>query len=195
MKKCLIRLGPAVTPKTLDDVGPERDVYDRLELCTRSQVTEQGHLVLLPAAPVCIDHDDDQEVGRIIRLHTFDDALGRWWFARCEISQPPEWLRRGTKASICFSALQRGEAAGRGVVRHALVREVSILSPGVIPAEPFAEVAVLEDAPTPARPLTRHERDIDRLRGLIVLGWDPEQAIRRLQRSQHASQLANRAVF
>lgn len=181
MKTCLIRLGPGVTPETLDNVGPERDIYDRLELCTRSQVTEHGHLVLLPDAPVCIDHDDDQEVGRIVDLLRFDDAHGRWHWAKCEIDRPPEWLRRGTKASICFSALQRGEAANRGIVRRAIVREVSILSPGVKPAEPFAEVAVLKDAPKPARPQSRHERDLDQLRGLIALGWDPEQAVRRLR--------------
>jgi hypothetical protein len=116
-----------------------------------------GALKLNPGAPVRIDHIKTRNIGRVLGLIEFDFPPGRWVFASCEIDEPPEWLRRGTAASMSWCNLGVREPMPGGWLRHnaGLVTEVSVLSPGVKPAEPGAQVVTLNrTSPPPAAPAT-----------------------------------------
>ena len=81
-----------------------------------------------------------------------------WLAALARISDPPAWLERGIRASFCWKALKR-QRLGRDCERilSGWVEEVSLLSPGVKPREPAAQVVTLSRAeppnpkPTPQR--------------------------------------------
>jgi hypothetical protein len=105
---------------------------------------------LLPGAPVLVDHDDERRVGLVRELRRLDDyAFGRSLMALCEIDDPPPWLRQDTAASFAFVTLHRQAYNGWEIVRRGLVREVSVLSPSVKPAEPLARVLTFHPAVPP----------------------------------------------
>jgi hypothetical protein len=60
--------------------------------------------------------------------------------ALAELDDAPPWLQKGTPASISHSACHRTIYNGWEVIRDGLVTEVSVLSPGVKPAEPLAQL-------------------------------------------------------
>jgi hypothetical protein len=134
--RTVIKLGPIATSTVLLS-SPEnrtsRVLYDR------------HGLVLTPAgAPVVINHDITRKVGRVLELAVWPDTDGDWLVARCDVTDPPEWLRRGTKASFEYATTWRWEHGGWEWIRSGLVTEVSILTPSTQPAEPRAQFVLLE---------------------------------------------------
>ena len=105
------------------------------------------NLTLMPrGAPVLVGHDSEREVGVVDELVEWPDTDGLWLFARCTINAPPTWLRRGTKASFECLPLQEQRMGDWNRIMRGLVREVSILQPGLQPAEPRAGVWLLQRA-------------------------------------------------
>jgi hypothetical protein len=138
-KVALIRFGLAATPAVLlGNARRNRTVYDSLRM-------------LGEEAPVFVDHEDRQ-IGVVRDVFRMDDTPLRasWWTARVEIDDAPEWLSTNTPASVGFAALHRGTPINGwdDLVRSALVTEVSVLSPGVRPAEPLAKVVFLREHAT-----------------------------------------------
>ena len=137
-KIALVRFGLAATPAVLlGDARRDRTVYDNLRL-------------LGDEVPVFVDHDKDCEIGVVRDVFRMDDTplSASWWTARVEIDDPPEWLARNTPASVCFAALHRGTPVNgwEDIIRRGIVKEVSILSPGVRPDEDCARVVLLREA-------------------------------------------------
>lgn len=83
-----------------------------------------------------------------------EDTTGPWLVARAVVTDPPSWLARSTPASLSQKILERSSFYA-GLIRHALLDEVSLLSPGVKPAEPLAKVVLLERAEKPSVPAAR----------------------------------------
>jgi hypothetical protein len=76
------------------------------------------------------------------------------------LNDPPAWLRTGSGVSISRSAYSRRDpGAGWGLIRKALLSEVSILSPGVEPAFPGAQVVWIGDPQPPASKTDRTAAD------------------------------------
>ena len=129
---------------------PGRWLYERLDFLPGRET-----------AQLLVDHDPDREVGVVNHLWRWDWTDGPWVVANVTVTDPPCWLKRGTRASFAFGVVQRRHLDIAGtqaeVIARGLVREVSLLSPGTDPAEPRAEVLGLrqvaraESVPTPAR--------------------------------------------
>jgi hypothetical protein len=131
----LIKVAPLVTPDAFHDpasVPAGRTLYQR------------GGLELMPRAPLVIDHDCGREIGQVRQLAEFRDTDGLWLAAHCTVANPPEWLKVGTRASFSFGLLSDQRVGDWRRVLRALVSEVSVLSPGIEPAEPRAKVMLLE---------------------------------------------------
>ena len=112
---------------------------------------QRGALTLKAGAPLVIDHDMGRPVGVVNELVEFVETDGPWLCARCTITDPPSWLRRGTKASFAFYELQQQAVGDWERVLRGLVSEVSILSAARRPKEPRAEVTLLyRSKPSPA---------------------------------------------
>lgn len=136
----LIKIGRLVTADLVNS-EPRADI----------SLYQRGALKLNGGAPpVLVDHDYDRPIGQVLGLFEAPDTDGHWLWARCRIDQPPDWLKKGTKASIGYKALFRGGMGEWSWIHRGLLTEVSILSPGVQPAEPLAHVALLERAASPA---------------------------------------------
>ena len=80
----------------------------------------------------------------MLELDVWPDTDGDWLVARCDVTDPPGWLRLGTKASFEFVATHRWEYGGWECIRRALVTEVSILTSSTQRCELRAQVVVLE---------------------------------------------------
>jgi hypothetical protein len=87
--------------------------------------------------------NDDRRVGRVVELTEWDLADGLWLCARCEITDPPEWLSKGTRASYAYKRVHEQDVGAWTSLQRALVTEVSILAPGREPAKPRASVIYL----------------------------------------------------
>jgi hypothetical protein len=83
-------------------------------------------------------------------LFELPDTDGLWLAARCTVTSPPAWLKRGTRASFGFVRRSEQEIPGRCRVQCGYVTEVSVLRPGVEPAEPRAQVSLLTSSPAAA---------------------------------------------
>lgn len=156
--KALIRLGPIATVDMINSDARKdgRLLYDQMRLA--------------PGAPVCVNHERGREVGTVTELIRMPDTpFGLWLVARCKIDNPPDWLKRGTAASFGFATLLRGEFHGWEICRRGLLNEVSVLSPGVKPAEPLAQVVLLtrDDPPRAHTPKPRTSVGDDRAKLLI----------------------------
>jgi hypothetical protein len=113
--------------------GEGRTLYDR-----KSMLTLEREI------PVVVDHDLDQRIGVVRWIDELPDTDGSWYAALTEITHPPPWLKRGTRVSFCSRPFQRSEYNGWQIVRRAILEELSVLSPGVRPVEPCAQVLRLE---------------------------------------------------
>lgn len=145
----LIRIAPIFDLKR--DLHPDKIDPDRI-MYSRGSLTLRGD-----APPVLIGHDDDRPIGVVRKLIEFDDTDGRWIAASCRIDKDkaPAWLRggrNGTRASFRIATLQRTTFHDVTRVLRGLVSEVSVLPPGVEPAEPLASVAWFGPAPTAQPP-------------------------------------------
>jgi hypothetical protein len=151
MRRCVIRLGPIATGDTLAGEehrdasnGEPRTLFDSMRLA--------------PDAPLLVDHDPEQVVGRVVELARWDDGheLAPWLAARVEIFDGlAEWVSKRTAASFKYLTLHRSELHGWEVIRSGYVREVSVLHAGTRPAEPLARVVLIRDEPEPER-IIRH---------------------------------------
>ena len=132
----VIKIGPLVTADVLRNPGSvraDRKLYQRGGL----------ELLSLKGVPLLADHDTSRQVGTVHELINFPDTDGEWIAARATITDKPEWLKRGTRASFGFASLQDQQVGDWSRVLRGLISEVSILSPGVRPVEPLAQVALL----------------------------------------------------
>ena len=134
--KAVIGLGRIFTAELLaraETLPAGSDVYDR------------GGLRLNRHVAVLVDHDPSRPIGYVRELATFEGADGPWVTARAIITAPPSWLRRGSAASVCYAATFKRELGPATHVRHGLVREVSVLSAACRPANPGAQLLLLEE--------------------------------------------------
>jgi hypothetical protein len=114
--------------------------------------------------PLLVDHDDERRVGTVHAIHRMEWTDGPWMVAYATVHDPPRWLRRyDTKASFGFSAMWRGTFTECEHIMAALVNEVSILSPGTLPAEPLARVLSL-------RPIRRSDATTPGPAGEVIYG-------------------------
>jgi len=83
----------------------------------------------------------------------FGTRIRRWWFAACELDECPDWLKRGGGVSWGYHHLSSYTPWGGGpdVMTSALIREISVLSPGVNPAVKLARVAYVKEKPVAVR--------------------------------------------
>jgi hypothetical protein len=140
----LIKFAPVFTHERFNDVTwarPGRRMYER------------GALEFMPgwdSIPLIVDHDDEREIGVVHRFGAIDWVDGPWLYAVATVTDPPSWLKRGTRASFESRPFDQRDVIIREhraeVVARAFVSEVSVLSPSVKPAEPLAEVLSLRAA-------------------------------------------------
>jgi len=106
-------------------------------------------LKLLPGeVALLVDHDDERQIGVVRALYELAWTDGRWVVADAVVTDPPSWLRKGTPASLSrYNTHVTRSAEGAERVTSAFVNEVSVLPPGVKPAEPRAQVVHLEAEP------------------------------------------------
>ena len=136
MKAALLRFAPVYDPRIITD--PK---------LARALVVERGALERVrrnEPLPVVVDHE--HQVGTVREIFTAPDVLyGRnvtdFYFASVELSDPPTWLRRSGGVSWSYRALHTREVGESTVLARGLIDEVSLLSPSVQPAEPFATVS------------------------------------------------------
>jgi hypothetical protein len=119
---------------------------------TDTLLIDPAGITLSPGAPVLVDHDEAQEIGRVEGLREAADIDGRWLAAECLLTNPPSWLvRAGAGASFEMyikSAVPFG--AGRVVLRGH-ISEVTIAR-ALRPADRAARVSWISDCqPVAAR--------------------------------------------
>lgn len=106
---------------------------------------EAGALKFAPAVtavPLLVDHDSERRIGTVFELVRVEWLDGPWLCARATVDHAPAWLRTRTKASFGFVP-HNTRTYANDLIAGALVREVTVLSPGRKPAEPCAEVLLL----------------------------------------------------
>ena len=104
--------------------------------------------------PLLVDHDDQHQIGHVREFVRMEDTTGPWIFGRAVVTTPPTWLKRGTPASFGSKILTRS-SFDHYVVRDAIVYEISILSAAKRPAEPLAQVTLLERVNPASAPAAR----------------------------------------
>ena len=138
---------------------------------------QPGALFFLPTrttVSLFIDHDDDREIGYVREIVRMEESTGPWLVGRAVVTDPTAWLRRGTAASLGSKILHRSSCYD-DLVHSAIVAEISVLSPGVKPAEPLAQVTLLERVGPASSPAARPSSP-DRAAGEVIYGG---QLIRR----------------
>lgn len=113
-----------------------------------------GSLQLLPReVALLVNHEKHRQIGVVRALFELDWTDGKWVVADATVTDPPEWLKRGTPASYGRHNVHANPTAeGAERVTRAFVSEVSVLSPGVEPAEPLARVITFAPAEQPKAP-------------------------------------------
>jgi hypothetical protein len=111
-----IQFAPIFTAERMAEGARATDLYQR------------GSLRFLPSqssVPLLVDHDKDREVGVVHELVEWENTDGPWFVARATVTEAPEWLERGSRASFGYANLERqeiggwGRAAGAGRARGA----------------------------------------------------------------------------
>ena len=145
-----IELAPILTAERWDDpkwMRPDRVFY------------WPGSLKLIPRQPTPIvrDHHMDDVIGTVTELFTMPFTDGEWIVARGVVDNPPSWLQpHRTKASVGYwNVHSTPHINGSTRITSALVEEISLLR-DLTPAEPLAEVVLLQRSTTPSSaPATR----------------------------------------
>jgi hypothetical protein len=158
----MIKFAPVLTAERYNNPKwerPGRDFY------------WSGSLTLLPRreTPLLVNHDESRQVGIVRELSVLDWTDGKWICAHVTVTDPPCWLDKRTAASfgrIDVHAPLMGKDAKR--VTSAFVKEVSLLPPGVEPAEPLAQVLWIGEAESPAAGLSS-DRPVA---GEVILGGE-----------------------
>ena len=137
--KAVIRIAQVATP----------DLYLSDTIRAGRELWHTRALQLAPNPVVLVNHIPDRVIGRVIELDEWDDTTGRWVVARCELDDPPGWLRggsRGTAASMSWIDLSHSQEMPSGWRRYnrGLVTEVSVLTHGFEPVETLARVVLLQ---------------------------------------------------
>jgi hypothetical protein len=135
----LIRFAPLTTLDRVNDPAWKaegRTLYD------------SSSLTFVPGQTTCpliIDHDDTKQIGVVRSIARFEDVDGPWLAAVATIYDRPAWLKKyDTKVSFRYKpAGTSNDVFGCQIVRRGLIEEVSVLSPGVEPAEPGAKVLTI----------------------------------------------------
>lgn len=138
----LLKVAPVYSSKLVLDPALRRE--------TR---TLYGSLEQLPdqELPLLANHDPGKRIGTVRKMFRHPDVDGDWHAALVDVDDPPPtWLKVGTPVSFKFVTLSRTTAGGCETITRGLMLEVSVLSPGVEPAEPRARVATLERSSSPA---------------------------------------------
>jgi len=147
--EALITIAPLLDARRFRDPEwerPDRDSY------------WGGSLTLLrrEGVPLLIDHDDARRIGTVHALYELEVGGSKWVTASATVTDPPAWLRKHTPASFRrHDAYTVESVKGAQRVGAAFVGEVSVLPPGVEPAEPLARVITFAPAKEP-KPAARH---------------------------------------
>ena len=92
----LIKIAPITTLERVNDPNwarSGRTLYDH------------GSLTFFPgktSVPLLVNHDENHEIGVVRELMRFEDTDGPWLVAVANVSDRPEWLKRGVRASFGF---------------------------------------------------------------------------------------------
>ena len=116
--EALLRFVPAFDARHFDEdaPGPRPELvvsHDALKKTKREVPT-----------PVVIDHDPERVVGHVRNVFVGTDVdygtrVRRWFFAACELSEKPDWLKRGCGVSWSYHSLHEYKpAAARDVDTH-----------------------------------------------------------------------------
>lgn len=148
----IVRLGPRATVGLLNSRVAKRTLYG-----------DDIRMLAHKPTPVVLDHDDDQEVGEVLELFTFDDWVpagvpdARWLAARIRLhDDAPAWIKKGTGASISFwPGYVNNDFFGWQRVASAVLKEVTLCSSATSPVEPLAQVLTLSES-QPAGQLIEH---------------------------------------
>lgn len=140
--RVLVRIAKVIADDVWDDpeaIGPDRELFWPRALKLRPTATP---------VPVRVDHIKTRDIGRVTALSDVKDIDGRWVIAHCDVDEPPVWLRRDTPASMSWCNLGPRVPMPGGWTRHisGMATKVSLLSPGMQPAEPGAKVWHIERA-------------------------------------------------
>ena len=139
----LIKVAPILTlGRQNDPVWTRRDRW----------LWRSNALRILPHQPtpkLLVDHDDEQVIGYVEKILHLEDTDGPWFMGKAVVTHPPYWLKRGTPASLSSKILARSTFS-EDIICDALVHEISVLSPGVQPAEPLARVELYAPRSSPA---------------------------------------------
>jgi len=105
--------------------------------------------------PLVVNHDKSRQLGEIAKIYKLDDD-GPWLVGIGTMTgERPEWLKRGTPASLrCYPLFRRDVVIRErraDVIAKALLDEISVLSPGNEPGEPLARVLLLRESPVAVR--------------------------------------------
>lgn len=126
--------------------------YDTAALCGPAlgtgEVYAPGGMKFLPTlerVPVLVDHDPEREIGVVKGFFTIPWIDQKWIAADCTITDPPGWLKRGTRASFGYRKVGHYDLGGWRVFPRTFVHEVSVLA-AKEPAEPEAQVMLLREA-------------------------------------------------
>ena len=154
--EALLRFAPAYDTRHFDEdaPGPRPELvvsHDALKKAKRNVPT-----------PVVVDHDPGRVVGHVNSVYVATDVdygtrVRRWFFAACELSEKPDWLKRGCAASWSYCPLHTykpyvARAADTTVLTSCLFKEVSLLTPSTAPAEPLARVMYVKPKSSPVAP-------------------------------------------
>ena len=112
---------------------PGRTLYDHASLSFFPGKT---------SVPLLVNHDENREIGLVRELMRFEDTDGPWLVAVATLTDRPDWLKRGVRASFGFK-LARYSSFDHDVLRKGYLTEVSVLTAGHEPLEPGARVLTL----------------------------------------------------
>ncbi len=167
----VIRLGPIIG--TADLWHPERLERDRWHYRSKALQLPAG------GVPLVINHDTEQRIGVVDELFEQRDEEGLSVFARAVVfDRAQHWVRRGTKASICFEEEDAIDLANGGrLFMRGNVLEVTLTkghparerTAMVVSTSPIKKTWTPVAAPPrtatpPPRAQTRREQERDELR-------------------------------
>ena len=109
-----IKVAPVFTLERFNDPAwtrPGRWMYESLQFLP-GQTT----------AKLLVNHDAKREIGVVHHLWRWDWVDGPWVVAHATLTDPPSWLRRGTRASFGFGVVQRRELNISGIQAEVIAR-------------------------------------------------------------------------
>jgi hypothetical protein len=183
-------------------------VYDLREIAADNETPrtyyETNALYPHPSGvEVWVDHDGDQVIGRVSSQFIAEDyvdgcGMRRWHMAEIT-GDLPGWVKRGVGVSIGTKGQHSYNLGAVTIMGRGILEEVSVLGPGMTPANPGAQVAYVRDsaAPPGGRPVRRSGAvsPLRRRRSPSLLMTDAEfsSTLKALERVGVAPYLVDRA--